>query len=484
MTEHHEHADHGHAGHGHAAHGPVVHAPPADAQVAHRRATEEAQPEPDREVVRVDLEAREMDWEFIPGRATKAWGFNGQVPGPTIEARVGDVVEVRLTNRLPEPTTIHWHGLRVPAAMDGTDMVQRPIAPGDTFTYRFKLPDAGTFWYHPHSNETVQMERGLYGALVVRGADEPVLDRERVLVLEDVKLDRKGQIAPPGWWLEQHSGREGNVRLVNGKSEPELTIAGGQVERWRVVNAASARYIRLSIGGRPFRILGTDGGFLEAPVTASDVLLAPADRVDIAVGPFNEGETLTVQSLPYDRGHGTGTKKPERFATLRVGPTAPSKAVIPDRLRTIEPLAPAESTPNREVTFGVRLSFKHGTDFLINDEQHHSAPPVCVGELQVWDIINKTMMDHPFHLHGFFFQVLSRNGAPPAYRSWEDTENVPAKSRIRIAWMPDDRTGSWMYHCHILEHHEAGMMAHFDVVPAGAEVSVAPSASHEGHQHH
>src|SRR4051812_7456370 len=99
-------------------------------------------------------------------------------PVRSIEARVGDVLEVRLTNRLPEPTTIHWHGLRVPAAMDGTDMVQRPIAPGESFTYRFRLPDAGTFWYHPHSNETVQLEKELYGAVIVRGDDEPVLDRE------------------------------------------------------------------------------------------------------------------------------------------------------------------------------------------------------------------------------------------------------------------------------------------------------------------
>src|SRR5919199_2586983 len=171
---HHHHAPQAHAGHAHAGHGPVVHAPAADARVAYTRAYEAAEPDPGRSVVAVDLEAREAEWQFTPGRTTRVWGFNGQVPGPTLEARVGDVLEVRFTNRLPEPTTIHWHGLRVPAAMDGTDMVQHPIAPGESFTYRFKLPDAGTFWYHPHSNETVQLERGLYGALVVRGPNEPV----------------------------------------------------------------------------------------------------------------------------------------------------------------------------------------------------------------------------------------------------------------------------------------------------------------------
>lgn len=457
-----DHGSHSHGAHGHA-HGPVVHAPAADTVDAYTSAYSAAVPEADRSIVQVDLEAREVDWEFAAGRVTRAWGFNGQIPGPTIEARVGDVLEVRLTNRLPEPTTIHWHGLRVPAAMDGTDMVQHPIAVGGTFTFRFKLPDAGTFWYHPHSNETVQLERGLYGALIVRGPNEPRLDAERVLVFDDVQLDRKGQIKPPGGWIEQHNGREGSTRLVNGKKEPDLTIAAGQVERWRIVNAASARYMRLSIGGQPFTILGTDGGLIDAPAVVKDVLLTPADRVDIAVGPFAEGETLQIESLPYNR-RSVARVRVERFATLRVGPTAPSRVAIPAKLRDIAPLVTGPVAPTREVHLGVRPSFRHGVDFLINKEQHHRDRPVKVGELQVWDVINDTMMDHPFHLHGFFFQVVEVNGEPPAFRSWEDTVNVPPKSRVRIAFLPDDRPGEWMYHCHILEHHAAGMMAHFEVV--------------------
>ena len=146
-------------------------------------------------------------------------------------------------------------------------MVQQPVGPGETFPYRFRFPDACTFWYHPHLNETIQLERGLYGAIVVRGPDEPRLDAERVLVFDDVQLDRKGQIKPPGWWLESHNGREGSTRLVNGRQEPELTMAAGQIERWRLVNAASTRYIRLSIGGRPFTLLGTDGGLIASPIT-------------------------------------------------------------------------------------------------------------------------------------------------------------------------------------------------------------------------
>jgi FtsP/CotA-like multicopper oxidase with cupredoxin domain len=466
---HHEHAAHGHdhhdaAAHAHAGHGGVAHVPSADVDAAYAEAYEAAQPEAGRTIVSVDLEPREIDWEFISGVRTRAWGFNGQVPGPMIEAHVGDVVEIRLTNRLSEPTAIHWHGLQIPAAMDGTEMVQRPVMPGQTFTYRFKVPDAGTFWYHPHMNETVQLERGLYGVFVVRGPNEPQLDVERVLVLDDVQLDSKGQIKPPGWWLESHDGREGNVRLVNGKQEPELTIAAGQVERWRIVNAASARYVRLSIGGRPFKILGTDGGLITAPFTTSDMLLAPADRVDLAVGPFAAGETLRIESLPFNRGSFKGHRKPEPFATLRAGLPAPSRAHVPETLRDIEPLVTGPVTPTREVPLGFKLSREHGVDFTINKELHHRAEPCSVGELQVWDIVNRSPVHHPFHLHGFFFQVLEVNGKPPEFLSWEDTVNVPALGRVRIAWMPDDRPGEWMYHCHILEHHAAGMMAHFDVV--------------------
>lgn len=463
--EMHDHGSHGHDthGHGHAGHGPVVHGPPADAAVAYGRAFEAAVPDAGRSVVRVSLEAREIDWEFTPGVRTRAWGFNGRVPGPTLEARVGDVLEVKFTNNLPEPTTIHWHGLQIPAAMDGTDMVQNPIGPGESFTYRFKLPDAGTFWYHPHSNETVQLERGLYGAIVVRGADEPQLDADRVFVLDDVALDRKGQVKPRGWWIEQHDGRQGSTMLVNGKQVPELTIAAGQVERWRIVNASSARYVRLSMGERPFTLIGTDGGLIDAPVSMNEILLTPADRVELAVGPYAEGDVLQINALRYDR---TTIARPrtELFATLRVGAAAPSHAIIPSRLRTIEPLAPRDAAPTREVHLGVKPSLKHGVDFVVNKESHHRDKPVKVGELQVWDVVNDTLMDHPFHLHGFFFQVVEVNGEPPAFRSWEDTINIPPKGRARIAWMPDDRPGEWMYHCHILEHHAGGMMGHFEVI--------------------
>jgi FtsP/CotA-like multicopper oxidase with cupredoxin domain len=416
--------------------------------------------------IHVDLEARETAWTISPDLTVSAWGYEGSVPGPTIVAHVGDTLVAHLVNNLPEPTSIHWHGLRLPALMDGTQLVQQLVQPGDAFDYRFELPDAGTFWYHSHANETVQIERGLYGAIFVLGPEEPVFDADRLLVLDDVKLDRHGNIAKTAL-IDRHSGREGHVLVINGRSEPEYEIAAGQVERWRIVNACSARYVRLSLGGRPFRVIGGDGGLRTDALTVDEMLLAPAERVELAVGPFeDEGAEIAIESLPYRR---TSMKRPrrDRWGTLRVGPRAPSVASIPALsgvLATIEPLVPLGSVqPTRTVRLGARMTL-HGHDWLINDEQHHHDAPVKVGELQVWELVNETGMDHPFHLHGFFFQVVAMDGAPTVPRSWEDTVNVAAKRRVTIAFRPDDRPGRWMYHCHILEHHAAGMMGHFEVV--------------------
>jgi FtsP/CotA-like multicopper oxidase with cupredoxin domain len=403
-------------------------------------------------IVQLEVEAQEIEWEFAPNRSIRGFGFNGEIPGPLIEAEVGDTVDVRLTNKLPQATTIHWHGVRVPAEMDGTEAVQPPVEPGGTFEYRFVVPDAGTFWYHSHTNETEQLERGLYGALIVRGRDEPTFDGERVLLLDDLKLSPDGEVAPFGDEHEHHAGREGDVRLVNGRQEPEIEIPGGTLERWRIVNAANTRFARLSIGDRPFSIIGTDGGLVTAPRQAAEVLITPGERVDLAVGPFEEGERLEIEALPYDRGKGESLR--ERFATLRVTASTPSRAEIPQTLRRIDPLVPAGAEPTRTISLKA----------LMHEGQHQRAEPVRVGDVQVWDLVNETGQDHPFHIHGFFFQVVQENGEPPPVLSWKDTVNVPRKSQTRIAWLPDDRPGEWMYHCHILEHHAMGMMAHFAVV--------------------
>ena len=236
---------------------------------------------PDPRVVEINLEARMGDWEISPGRRVRAMTYNGGVPGPLIEARVGDTLVVHFTNHLTEPTTIHWHGLRVPVDMDGSPRSQQPVAPGGTFEYRFALPDAGLYWYHPHVDEARQMEVGLYGAIVVRSDAEPRADTERVIMLDDVTLGDDGQIAPPGDLLEIHSGRDGGLQVINGHIGTVLPMRAGQRQRWRVVNAGSARFYRLSLPGHRFTVIGTDGGALPAPRTVDDLLVVPGDRYDL-----------------------------------------------------------------------------------------------------------------------------------------------------------------------------------------------------------
>jgi FtsP/CotA-like multicopper oxidase with cupredoxin domain len=419
------------------------------------------------QVVVYNLEASQFNWNIAPDKTIEAWGFNKQIPGPVLRANVGDTLVIRVTNSLKERTMVHWHGLRIPASMDGTGAVQRAIGPGEVFEYRFVVPDAGTFWYHSHANETVQLERGMYGALIVEDASDPVTDGEKVFMIDDMKLDEDNQFTKPGWFapriIERHDGREGNTLLINGKEKSVIDVHAGQTERWRFINSSSARYFVLHLGGREFRIIGTDGGLLEHPRTVTEVLMTPGERVDTAVGPFNEGEIFAIESLPYNRSTYLTARRQE-FAAVKVGDHKPSVAFIPETLRRIEPLARQDAAITRKVKLSVGPSLKNGMDFLVNGHVHVNDKPVNIGELQIWEVSNTSLMDHPFHLHGFFFQVMEVNGKPCEYMAWKDTINLTPRTKVKIAWMPDNRPGKWMYHCHILEHHAAGMMANFEVI--------------------
>ena len=430
------------------------------------------------------LTASEFDWKISDQKTIKAWGFNNSFPGPVLRAHKGDTMVIKVKNNLNEPTIIHWHGIRLPASMDGTDSVQKPIEPGDEFEYRFTVPDAGTFWYHSHQNETVQMERGMYGALIVEDNTDPVFDAEKVLMIDDVKLDAGNQFKKGNRiqrWIERHDGRQGNTILINGKENPVITIHAGQTERWRFINASSARYIRLYFGGRTFKIIGTDGGLLEHPQEVTEVLMIPGERMDIGAGPFAEGENFSIESLPYNRTTFVKTKDVQ-LAGVIVDEAKPSVAHLPYNLREIETLAPQHAVINRKIEFAVDINLKHGVDFFVNGGMHHSDKPVNVGELQVWEVSNTSLMDHPFHLHGYFFQVIEENGKAAAFKAWKDSYNLKPKSKIKIAWIPDNRPGMWMYHCHILEHHEAGMMGHFEVVDP--EKGPSKHIHHQHHMHH
>lgn len=416
-------------------------------------------------VVEVELVAAPHRWSFAPGRSIDGYAYNGSVPGPTIEAHVGDTVVVHFRNDLPEPTTIHWHGLRVPVEMDGAPHSQDPVPPGGTFEYRFVVEDEGTFWYHPHANEPEQMERGLYGAIVVRGDDEPEVDAESVVVLDDLLLDAAGTLVPFDGVLEVHGGREGDVQLVNGVLGPTIAVRAGERQRWRIVNAGSARIYRLALEGHVFTVIGSDGGPWRSPASVGEVFLAPGDRVDVLVDiGLAPGDRGALRAEPYERGHAQGVFAPIDIFTLAASTDAALPVLSPySHSRVIEPLHVAGVAP-REITFDEDLSGSTVT-FFVNGETYPDVTPVpaSVGQVQVWDLVNLSGMAHPFHLHGFFFQIVERDGVPVSDPTWEDTFELRGEERVRIAFRPDDRPGMWMFHCHILEHVHGGMMGILDV---------------------
>ncbi|MGK4008358.1 multicopper oxidase family protein [Sorangium sp. So ce1036] len=422
---------------------------------------------PDPEVVEVDLEAREVEKTYLEGTTTTVWSYNGTVPGPLIEANLGDTLIVHFKNSLPEETTIHWHGIRVPNEMDGVMAVQAPIAPGETFTYRFTLRDAGFYWFHPHVMEPEQIQKGLFGLIRVRGPNEPEADDERIVVLGDVLLNEDGSFNEE---LDDDMimmGREGNVVLVNGRTMPALEVRPGALTRLRIVNVANGRFFNLALPGHAFRVIGTDGGLIPEPYDAERLLISPGERYDVLLMAQGEpGTELTLMNEPYERGHHTGHADPMPLATVRIGqgPGLSGRA-LPETGPAIErlPGGPAEAT----ITFDEQY-VDGKLMFLIDGKAFPDVPPIEVesGSVHIYDLKNDAEMDHPFHLHGFFFQVLARDGVPVAEEELanKDTVILPQRSTVRIVTR-FDAPGMWMYHCHILEHTEGGMMGEIHVAP-------------------
>ncbi len=414
---------------------------------------------PDPGVVELDLQARPAQFSYVPGGPTTMLGYDGLVPGPMIRARVGDRVVVHFTNGLAEPTTIHWHGLRVPAAMDGMPgHSQPPIEPGGSFVYDFVVPDASTFWYHPHVNSAVQEGNGLYGAFIVDDPAEPAdLGDEVVMVLSDIDLKEDGSTQPQdgGGDLATLFGREGNVLLVNGKVRPSFKARPGLRQRWRFINAAKSRYFQIALDGHGFTRIGGDGGLLTAPVDVVQPVMTPGERMDLLVTPEGEsGSELVVRWVAFDRGFGsTFNRPPQDLFVVKLEGTHATSPALPVIERAIAPL-PVESAS--QITMSLTQQGSAPLELGINGIAFKDAEPIMadVGETQVWTISNTIEFAHPFHLHGFFFQVLSPTGP----LEWKDTVNVPVGGTVSFAVRYDDRPGMWMFHCHILDHADAGMM--------------------------
>jgi FtsP/CotA-like multicopper oxidase with cupredoxin domain len=418
---------------------------------------------PDPNVVEIDLEARPAPVELWPGYRTQVLTYNGSCPGPLIRAKVGDRVVVHFKNGLAEPTTIHWHGVRVPANMDGTPASQDPVIPGGSFDYDFHVPDAGLYWYHPHIDSSVQVTEGLYGTLLVEDPAEPRdFGDEVVMVLSDIDSPDAGQVVPPSDDNLVHLfGGEGNVILVNGHVKPRLVARVGLRQRWRFVNAARSRFFQLSLPGHKFVRIGGDGGLIEAPVESDMLVVTPGERADVSIVPTGQpGSDIVMRWIPYDRGYGTAFLRPvEDVLTLHLdSASAVTPAPLPAHLRTIEPIDKSAATQTNIVLTVTPLDAgaDGGGGLEINGKKFDTMVMAKVGETSIWNVDNQTDWDHPFHLHGFFFQPLDANGQP--VHEWKDTYNVPTKKMRSFVVRYDDRPGNWMFHCHILEHAELGMM--------------------------
>jgi FtsP/CotA-like multicopper oxidase with cupredoxin domain len=430
---------------------------------------------PDPNIVELDFEARVATVEIAPGREVEAWTYNGTIPGPLVRVKVGDRLIVHFTNNLPSPSTIHWHGLRIPIEMDGVPgYSQPPVEPGGTFTYDFVVPDAGIYSYHPHVMSAAQVGFGLYGGFLVEDPDDTVgIEDDLVVILSDIDLDADDTLASPdtGGSAGMVFGREGNHVLVNGRRTPELVARSGAPQRWRLVNAAKSRYFLLDLGeGHLFRKIGGDGGLVEYSEDHEFLVLGAGERADVIVKPTGEpGGERILQSLLHDRGYGsTEFRDFEDLVAIRFADVEPYAGdPIPETIREIEPYEVSGATAiEMELTVSQDPSTK-SFEYGINHVPFWEAQPVLasLGETQVWTVTNSTDWSHPLHLHGFFFMVLDAQGNPVRPLEWKDTVDIPFKQTVKLAVGFDERPGTWIFHCHVLDHAEGGLLSavHLDL---------------------
>ena len=415
--------------------------------------------------------------------ATDLWLYDGVSPGPMIRARRGETLEVVFTNNLDVPTTMHWHGIRNLNEMDGVpDLTQAAVEPAESFTYRFPLRDAGTFWYHAHSKGWEQLARGLYGALIVEEDDAPDSANDITLVVDDWRLTEAYALHEESFgslmdW--SHQGRLGNWLTVNGATEPVIDAAAGTA-RLRMINAANARTMAFRLdGGRPLRVIALDG----APCTPFEIdviRLAPAQRADLLVE--LDGEMMTIEEV--------STGEPITAAQLKTGAQLKSGAQPKSGGRALSPHVPAAqswySFPNQAGARIIDIHMQGGAmgnlDSAIFEgeslplrelAQNHSKlwafngivggydnwlGDVALGEVVVLRVWNDTRWEHGMHLHGHHFWVRSQEFGDEPRDVLRDTYLMAPGERADLVFVADN-PGAWLFHCHMMEHHAAGMGA-------------------------
>jgi FtsP/CotA-like multicopper oxidase with cupredoxin domain len=265
--------------------------------------------------------------------------------------------------------------------------------------------------------------------------------------------------------VDSENGREGDILFVNGEVMPTVEIRSGEVQRWRIINASASRVYRLSLPGHTLLHVGSDGGLFERPVEVEEILIANAERVEVLVrGALEPGSKAVLSTLPYDRyvpqTRPANWGEPRNILTLQyLDAPAVTADPVPEILRPIPAIDPAEATITRVVSMS--QGFLNNRPFEMGRVDMEGT----LGTTEIWEIENLVGMDHPFHLHGFQFQVLDRNGVPEPFRSWKDTVNVPKHETVRFVVRYENHAGQWMFHCHILDHEDQGMMGVLEISP-------------------
>ena len=403
----------------------------------------------------------------IAGHDTRAYGYNGTSPGPTLRVRPGDELAVRLVNRLDHATNLHTHGLRVSPAADG-DNPFVDVAPGESFDYRIRVPrdhPHGTHWYHPHHHGTAadQIFGGLAGALLVVPHDRPSdieVAADRVLLIGDTTLDSDGSPVHPSADARA-VGREGEMLLVNGQSQPTIAAEQGTWQRWRLINACTSRVLDVGLAGHPFIQIAIDGNLFPTPVEREWIRLSPGNRADVLVRPSGAGRTpLRARGAP--RGS-FGAHKPS---------TATSDLAVLDVAATQRADAPQPSVPvpgRRPVATSTRrrvltLTMARGTTrmaFGIDDKVYDPDrldQDVKAGSTEEWQLNNAGPLAHPFHLHAWPFEVLETSEGQTPTGTVQDVVLVPPWGWARIRVTFNSPVGRGVYHCHVVDHSDAGMM--------------------------
>jgi FtsP/CotA-like multicopper oxidase with cupredoxin domain len=396
--------------------------------------------------------------------ATDVWAYNGTIPGPELRFRQGDRLRIEIENRLPVETTVHWHGIRLPNAMDGVPGVTQPpiAANSGRFVYEFDLPDAGTYWYHPHLGNPEQVSRGLYGALIVEEREPPAVDRDMVWLLSDWELDREARLDEEflNPMAASHDGRIGNTVTLNGSVPDSFAVRSGERIRLRLINASSARIYGLAFEGHAPSLIAFDGQPV-SPHTTERVVLGPGMRADLmldclakpasrhrVIDSFYRRNAYELIKLEYR------DEKPLRSSfsplrTLRANPVASPDVARAARHRIVFGGGAMGAVPNQRAHKGI---FWTVNGRAVREHAHHE-PLLTLkrGQSCVLELVNDTAWHHPIHLHGHVFRIL------PGDR-WGDTVLLEPKSRSEIAFVADN-PGDWMFHCHVLEHQATGMMA-------------------------